>query len=134
MDPYKHETFDQLNARKPGRLNILVRRLDSQPGTISDDGRVCSQPEVWHAVVVRYSYSQIMLPPNDPRPTGFRVPVLGERFDPTRLNAMKQLGACVSVPDIAGIERAVARLRTVWGADIPVQDNSGHVPHLATID
>jgi hypothetical protein len=47
-----------------------------------------------------------------------------------RRRAYVHVRAVRGLPDISGIERAVAKLRDVWGP-VPVQDNSGVCSHLA---
>lgn len=131
MDPYRNETMAELIQRKPGNLNILVTALTSKPGNFNARGQIVSDPSQWHSVYVRYNYTPLELSRNDPRLTGFGVPTLGERFDPAAINNLGNRGGFVVVPDIAGIERAISDLKSVWG-DIPVQDNSGLVPQLVS--
>ena len=53
------------------------------------------------------------------------------KFDPHEINNLGQLGASVVVIPEGAVEQAVSDLLAEWG-DIPVQDNSGRYPHLAT--
>jgi hypothetical protein len=128
MNPYR-ESAAELIARKPGRLNILVSSLTSAPGVMGAV-RTISDPQHWHNVYVRYGYTALGLGDDDNRTTSIRVPVMRDRFDETAINSIGQPGAFVVVPDVRGLEGAVAQLKSVWG-DIPVQDNSGLVPHIA---
>jgi hypothetical protein len=109
--PQHAETFADLIARRPERLNILVAATETAPGLINATGRIVSDPRSANAVRVRYGWSPVEID-DDPRMTGVRVPALSS-----------------GAPDAAGIRAAVARLRAAWGP-LHVQDNSRAVPDL----
>lgn len=85
MDPNRNETFAALIVRKPGNLNILVRRQMI--------GHVMGQPHEWHVVEVRYSYTPLLLEDDDLRLTWVTV----------------------RSGDVSAVEDAISRLRETWG-------------------
>lgn len=114
--PQHDETFAELIARRPERLNILVTARQSAPG--------CDSANVVH---LRYGYTPLR-EPIDHRAVRFGV-TMPERWDDTAPDQLGRPGAYVSVPDAASIRAAIAALRAAWGP-LHVQDNSGAVPDL----
>lgn len=113
-------------AIKPHPLNILINRV------VDDQHNPTGRNFTGISVVVRDGYSGIA--ENDPRAFCRRqfVPIhCTTKFDPDEINNLGQRGASVVDLDPARVERVVAELLAEWGP-LPVQDNSGRFPHLAT--
>lgn len=106
MDPNTNETWAELIARRPERLNILIAARDH---TLTSD------PHYFHRINLRYGYTELVDEglPGETRCIG---------------------GSAVYSPsmqlDADQIRAVVAEIRHDWGQDLHVQDNSGLVPDL----
>jgi hypothetical protein len=99
------------------RLNILIGK--SFDGTDHTGASI-----VGNTVTLRDGYTE--------HPSDTRILVAGKSvWQPDARNNAGNLGGFGVRSDIPGIERAVATIRAQWG-DLPVQDNSGKCPHLAS--
>ena len=109
-----------MKTPRSNRFNILIRR-PCQDDRSGFNGVVVS---------VRYGYVEADENDADGRPL-FVSLVMPTIYDPQSLNNLGQRGAVRVDVDIPAIARAVGHLRAAWGP-LPVQDNSGFCPHLAT--
>jgi hypothetical protein len=99
-------------------LNILICR--------TVNGIDCEgNPFVGNAVYVRNGYTSV--------DAAARFVGGTEYFDPDAINNLGDRGGYSVKSDDVGVAAAVASLRAEYGADLPVQDNSGKFPHLATV-
>lgn len=112
-------------ATPPSRLNIFI-------GRVVDGMHTYKGTFTGTVVLIRDGYDAI--DEDDPRIAG-RLTCIPLRcrtkFDPLAINNIGRPGASVVDLDPARVEAAVAKLLAAWGA-LPVQDNSGRFPHLAT--
>ena len=109
-----------MKTPRSNRFNILIRRpcQDDRSG--------------FNGVVVSVRYGYVEADEIDaagrPRHISLKMPTI---YDPQSINRLGQRGAVRVDVDISAIARAVEQLSAAWGS-IPVQDNSGFCPHLAT--
>jgi hypothetical protein len=108
------------------RYNILISRA-------MDDLRTADGRFTGLYLTVRWGYTPVEDCPDrmiEGRPASIPVQCR-TMFDSTAINNLGLPGASVVYVNPLGVNLALAELRHAWG-DIPVQDNSGRFPELAT--
>jgi hypothetical protein len=107
------------------RINLLISR-------VMDDLHTANGRFTGVVISARDGYTPLAL--DDARRGGRPLSVsvrMSTRWDNDAINNVGRRGASVVDLDVSAVETAVAQMRAAWG-DVPVQDNSGRFPHLAT--